>query len=107
VRLPAKIEPWLTPAGMLQWVYEARAAPGLLQKRLAVWLTFAGPFYAAAAVSPLDGRLCSLVLPGMTAETMGVCLRHTAKTFAPDRCILFLDQAGWHVAEGGMTESCG
>jgi transposase len=47
MRLPAKIEPWLTPEAMLEWVYEARAAPGLLQKRLAVWLTWAGPFYAA------------------------------------------------------------
>jgi putative transposase len=55
--------------------------------------------YAAAAVSPLDGRLCSLVLPWMDAEMMGVFLRHTAKAFAPDRCVLFLDQAGWHVAE--------
>jgi transposase len=279
MRLPAKIEPWLTPEAMLEWVYEARAAPGLLQKRLAVWLTFAGPFYAArvaellgvaqgsvwrwvsrynrlgpqglgptrrggrrhgrlasrqqeaealasvraearagnlltawpirralervagqplskaglyrllarhrwrkgaprprhpqtqpealgaykktspplgrrpsgaytpkranasccssrtkralgasvradaaalapyperphaarqvvrqyvyaaAAVSPLDGRLCSLVLPWLNAETMGVFLRQTAQAFAPDRCILFLDQAGWHLAE--------
>jgi transposase len=32
---------------MRQWVYEARAEPGFLQKRLAVWLTFAGPFHAA------------------------------------------------------------
>jgi DDE superfamily endonuclease len=54
--------------------------------------------YAAAAVSPLDGRLCALVLPWMNAETRGVFLRQTAKAFAPDRCILFLDQAGWHVA---------
>ena len=30
---------------------------------------------------------------------MGVFLRHTAKAFALDRCISFLDQAGWHVAE--------
>jgi len=47
MRLPAQIKPWLTPEAMLEWVDEARAAPGLLQKRLAVWLTFAGPFYAA------------------------------------------------------------
>ena len=47
MRLPAKIEPWLTPEAMLDWVYEARAAGGLLQKRLAVWLTWAGPFHAA------------------------------------------------------------
>jgi DDE superfamily endonuclease len=55
--------------------------------------------YAAVAVSPLEGRLCALILPWMNAQTMGLFLRHTAKHFAPDRSILFLDQAGWHVAE--------
>jgi hypothetical protein len=54
--------------------------------------------YAVAAVNPLDGRLCSLVLPWMDAQTMGVFLRHTAHTFAPDRCVMFLDRAGWHTA---------
>ena len=44
MRLPAQIKPWLTPEAMREWVDEARAAPGRLQKRLAVWLTFAGPF---------------------------------------------------------------
>jgi hypothetical protein len=55
--------------------------------------------YAAAAVSPLDGRLHALVLPWMNAETMGLFLRDTAQAFAPDRCILFLYQAGWHTAD--------
>jgi hypothetical protein len=55
--------------------------------------------YAAAAVSPLDGRFCALILPWMNAQTMSLFLQHTAKAFAPDRCILFLDQAGWHVAD--------
>ena len=54
--------------------------------------------YAVAAVSPLGGRLCSLVLPWMNAETMGLFLRHAARSFAPERCVMFLDQAGWHLA---------
>jgi len=32
---------------MVKWVYAASAQPMLLRKRLAVWLTAAGPFYAA------------------------------------------------------------
>src|SRR4051812_50065357 len=47
MRPPAKIRAWLTPAAMVEWVYAASAEPMLLRKRLAVWLTAAGPFYAA------------------------------------------------------------
>ena len=54
--------------------------------------------YAVAAVSPLDGRLCSLVLPWMNAQTMSLFLRHAARSFAPEHCVMFLDQAGWHLA---------
>jgi transposase len=53
MRPPAKIKPWLTPQAMLKWVYEARSEPGLLPKRLAVWLTFAGPFPAARVAALL------------------------------------------------------
>ena len=54
--------------------------------------------YAVVAVSPLDGRLCSLVLPWMNAQTMSLFLRHAARSFATERCVMFLDQAGWHLA---------
>jgi hypothetical protein len=54
--------------------------------------------YAVAAVSPLDGRLCSLILPWMDAQTMAIFLRFTARTFAAEHCVMFLDQAGWHTA---------
>lgn len=54
--------------------------------------------YAVAAVSPLDGRLCSLILPWMDAQTMAIFLRITARTFAAEHCVMFLDQAGWHTA---------
>lgn len=54
--------------------------------------------YAVAAVSPLDGRLCSLLLPWMDAKTMTLFLRVTARTFAAEHCVMFLDQAGWHTA---------
>lgn len=54
--------------------------------------------YAVAAVSPLDGRLCSLILPWMDAQTMAIFLRITARTFAAEHCVMFLDRAGWHTA---------
>lgn len=54
--------------------------------------------YAVAAVSPLDGRLCSVILPWMDAKTMAMFLRVTARTFAAEHCVMFLDQAGWHTA---------
>jgi hypothetical protein len=54
--------------------------------------------YAVAAVSPLDGRLCSVILPWMDAKTMAMFLRVTAQSFAAEHCVMFLDQAGWHTA---------
>ena len=54
--------------------------------------------YAVAALSPLDGRLCSVILPWMDAKTRAMFLRVTARTFAAEHCVMFLDQAGWHTA---------
>jgi transposase len=54
MRPPAKIRAWLTPAAMVEWVYAASAEPMLLRKRLAVWLTAAGPFYAARVAQLLS-----------------------------------------------------
>src|SRR5689334_15188030 len=54
MRPPAKIRAWLTPAAMVKWVYAASAEPMLLRKRLAVWLTAAGPFYAARVAQLLS-----------------------------------------------------
>jgi hypothetical protein len=56
--------------------------------------------YGLAAVSPLDGRLCSLVLPWVDTETMSVFLAHTAACFRNEHCLMLLDGAGWHVAVG-------
>jgi transposase len=39
---------------MVEWVYAASAEPMLLRKRLAVWLTAAGPFYAARVAQLLS-----------------------------------------------------
>jgi len=46
MRRPAQIKPWMLAEEMVVWVQEApnRAA---YQRRLAVWLTWVGPFHAA------------------------------------------------------------
>jgi hypothetical protein len=54
--------------------------------------------YALTAVSPADGQVTSLVMPWVDAETMSVFLRHTARRFRGDCCVMLLDSAGWHRA---------
>ena len=34
----------------------------------------------------------------MDAQTMAIFLRITARTFAAEHCVMFLDRAGWHTA---------
>lgn len=45
MRNPARIEPWLSDLELMEWL---RASPRVedYQKRLAVWLTYIGPFHA-------------------------------------------------------------
>jgi hypothetical protein len=50
--------------------------------------------YALAAVSPSDGRLSSLVLPWVDAETMSIFLAQTALNFPDQYCLMLLDGAG-------------
>jgi len=54
--------------------------------------------YAMTAVSPRDGRLTSLIMPWVDAETMSIFLAHIEQTFAGDFCLMLLDGAGWHRA---------
>jgi len=56
--------------------------------------------YGLAAVSPLDGQLCSLVLPWVDAPAMSMFLDHTAARFRKEHCLMILDGAGWHTAAG-------
>jgi len=54
--------------------------------------------YAVTAVSPLEGKIFSLVLPWVDAEGMSIFLAHTTKAFEGEYCIMILDGAGWHTA---------
>jgi hypothetical protein len=55
--------------------------------------------YAFAAVSPHDGTLDTLVLPGVHTEAMGVFLAEVAQRHADEFILLVLDGAGWHRAK--------
>jgi transposase len=55
--------------------------------------------YAFAALSPHDGVLDTLVLPGVHAEAMSVFLAEVAQRHADEFILMVLDGAGWHKAK--------
>lgn len=52
--------------------------------------------YAYSAVSPVDGRMVSLVLPFANTEAMSAFLREISLVFPRHYVVLHMDQAGWH-----------
>ena len=52
--------------------------------------------YAYTAVSPLDGRLDSLILPHVNGECMQVFLDELGARYPTERIVMVLDGAGWH-----------
>ena len=52
--------------------------------------------YAYAAVSPLDGKLDSLVLPEVNATCMQLFLTEVASRYPSENIVMVLDGAGWH-----------
>jgi transposase len=52
--------------------------------------------YAYGAVSPLDGRFDSLVLPHVNTECMQLFLTEVAKRYLTENIIMVVDGAGWH-----------
>ncbi|HYE35556.1 IS630 family transposase [Methylocaldum sp.] len=55
--------------------------------------------YAYAAVSPLDGRLDSLILPHVNGACMHLFLEEIASRYSRERIVLVVDGAGWHKSE--------
>lgn len=58
--------------------------------------------YAYAAVSVVDGKLDTLILPHVNSECMQVFLDEVADRYPEDRIVMVLDGAGWHKA-GALT----
>ena len=56
--------------------------------------------YAYAAVSPLDGKLDSLVLPEVNSGCMQVFLTEIASRYPSENIVMVLDGAGWHKGKG-------
>jgi transposase len=52
--------------------------------------------YAYDAVSPLDGRLDSLILPHVNTECMPIFLDEVAERHPNENLIMIMDGAGWH-----------
>jgi transposase len=55
--------------------------------------------YAYAALSPFDGELVSLVLPGVNAEIMSLFLGEASHLYPDEQVVMIMDQAGWHKAK--------
>ncbi len=52
--------------------------------------------YAYGAVSPLDGKFDSLVLPQVNGQWMQVFINEMACRYAHENIIMVVDGAGWH-----------
>lgn len=55
--------------------------------------------YAYGAVSPVDGRFDSLILPYANTNAMNVFLAELAKRYPDENIVMVLDGAGWHRAK--------
>ena len=61
--------------------------------------------YAYAAVSPLDGKLDSLVLPEVNGNCMQVFLTEVASRYPSENIVMVLDGAGWHKSKSFVMPS--
>jgi hypothetical protein len=52
--------------------------------------------YAYGAVSPVDGRFDSLILPWVSGECMQLFLDEMAARYPDENIVMVLDGAGWH-----------
>lgn len=52
--------------------------------------------YAYGAISPVDGRLDSLILPQVNGACMQVFLDEIAARYLNENLVMVLDCAGWH-----------
>ena len=55
--------------------------------------------YAYGAVSPVDGRFDSLILPYVNGECMQIFLDEIAARYPDENIVMVVDGAGWHRSE--------
>jgi hypothetical protein len=80
MRRPSSLSPWFTVEQLAAWVKEAPDKTAN-QRRLAIWLTHAGPFAAHCV-----------------ADLLAVSTQAVWKWVPDEYCVMFLDGAGWHKA---------
>lgn len=56
--------------------------------------------YAYGAVSPLDGKMFSLVMPQCNTDCMNIFLEELSKEYPNDYILLVADNAAWHKSKG-------
>lgn len=61
--------------------------------------------YAYGAVSPIDGRFDSLVLPHVNGECMQLFLNEMARRYPCENIVMVLDGAGWHKSAFALPEN--
>ena len=62
--------------------------------------------YAYGAVSLMDGRFDSLMLPHVNSECMQVFLDEVARRYPNDNIVMVLDGAGWHKSQSFILPEC-
>ena len=52
--------------------------------------------YAYSAISPLDGKIESLIVPRADSDLMGLFLEQVSERFPNDKILMVADKAAWH-----------
>ena len=60
---------------------------------------------ASFAVSPIDGRFDSLVLPHVNRHCMKLFINETASRYPQENIVMVVDGAGWHQTEFKLPDN--
>lgn len=61
--------------------------------------------YAYGAVSPVDGKFDSLVLPHVNTECMQLFITEIARRYPQENIVMVVDGAGWHQSKSFLMPS--
>ena len=61
--------------------------------------------YAYGAVSPVDGKFDSLVLPHVNTECMQLFITEIARRYTEENIVMVVDGAGWHQSKSFVMPS--
>jgi len=55
--------------------------------------------YAYSAISPLDGKIESLIAPRADTDVMSIFLQQVSERFPEDFILMIMDKAAWHTSK--------